>query len=85
MSDSWCKPYRYAGKLLHGGAARNARIAEAGGVEQICLDVAHRAAFMALEAIGGGGKNTPGNKSQLRDLMPKSESTFTETRGSRLH
>lgn len=48
MRDNWCEPLWNGGKWIYGSAARNARIALAGGVEQICQDVATDAARQAL-------------------------------------
>jgi len=36
MKDSWCRPYKTAAGLpVHGGAAREARIADRGGMDRI--------------------------------------------------
>lgn len=51
MRDSWCEPFWDGEKWIYGGAARNARIALAGGVEQICHDVAADAARQALMRV----------------------------------
>lgn len=48
--DSWCRPVRAkSGVVVSGGAARNVRIAAAGGMDDIIEDVAKRAAREALE------------------------------------
>lgn len=50
MSDSWCKPIRSKnGTVVSGGAARNVRIAAAGGMDTIVKEVASEAAKAALE------------------------------------
>lgn len=50
MSDSWCKPIRSkSGAVVSGGAARNVRIAAAGGMDTIVEEVASEAAKAALE------------------------------------
>lgn len=54
MSDSWCTPVRAkTGVVVSGGAARNVRIAAAGGmdeiVENISRSVARAAAREAFE------------------------------------
>jgi hypothetical protein len=56
MRDSWCKPVlAKSGNVVTGGAARNVRLSELGGMDQIITDVARRAAEeawrMAEEAI----------------------------------
>jgi len=39
MRDSWCKPVKAkTGNWVSGGAARNVRIAEAGGMDEILED-----------------------------------------------
>jgi hypothetical protein len=49
-NDSWCRPLWRAGlkRPLAGGAARNVRIADAGGMDQIIGDVSDFAARKAL-------------------------------------
>lgn len=49
MKDNWCEPYKFKGRLIYGGAARNARIKQGGGMDNILLRVAHEAAQNALE------------------------------------
>ena len=50
MSDSWCKPIRSKnGFVVSGGAARNVRIATAGGMDTIVEEVAKEAAKAALD------------------------------------
>jgi hypothetical protein len=50
MTDSWCKPIRSKnGTVVSGGAARNVRIAAAGGMNTIVEEVAAEAAKAALE------------------------------------
>ena len=50
MTDSWCKPIKSKhGNFVSGGAARNVRIASAGGMDSIVEDVAREAAQSALE------------------------------------
>lgn len=50
MTDSWCKPIRSKnGTVVSGGAARNVRIAAAGGMDTIVEEVASEAAKAALE------------------------------------
>lgn len=50
MTDSWCKPIRSKnGTVVSGGAARNVRIAAAGGMDTIVEEVAAEAAKAALE------------------------------------
>lgn len=85
MSDRWCKPYLYAGKLLYGGAARNARISIAGGVEKICNDVARRAALMALQEVEGMFTNTFDSKSHLRAPISNRLGASINTIETRLH
>ena len=48
MTDSWCKPIRSKnGFVVSGGAARNVRIATAGGMDTIVEEVAKEAAKAA--------------------------------------
>lgn len=54
-TDSWCGPLRYKGKLLSGGAARQCRIANAGGVDVALKDVALAAAQEALTMAVASG------------------------------
>jgi len=42
MRDTWCKPIFVDGRMLYGGAARNVRIAAAGGMDAILDRVARR-------------------------------------------
>lgn len=50
MKDSWCRPVlAKTGKVVSGGAARNVRISDAGGMDSIVEDVARCAARSALE------------------------------------
>lgn len=50
MSDSWCSPIKArSGVVVSGGAARNVRIAESGGMDEIIDAVARQAARDALE------------------------------------
>lgn len=49
MKDSWCAPViTKSGAIVSGGAARNVRIAECGGMDEIVESVATRAAKDAL-------------------------------------
>jgi len=49
MNDSWCSQIRSKnGTLVSGGAARNVRVAAAGGMDVIVEDVARNAAKEAL-------------------------------------
>lgn len=63
MRDSWCKPVRAkTGAIVSGGAARNVRIAAAGGMDEIIEDVAKNAAREALdraEAMIRNARNPP--------------------------
>lgn len=50
MMDSWCSPVRAkTGNIVSGGAARNVRISDAGGMDEIIEQVARDAARRALE------------------------------------
>ena len=50
MSDSWCtKVMAKNGVMVFGGAARNVRIADCGGMDEIIKAVASRAAEDALK------------------------------------
>lgn len=49
MADSWCEKTKAKnGRVVYGGAARNVRIANAGGMDQILADVAAHAATSAV-------------------------------------
>jgi hypothetical protein len=48
MSDSWCAAMFYRGKWISGGAARNVRIAAAGGMDAVLHEVAFNAGRDAL-------------------------------------
>jgi len=48
--DSWCRPVRAkTGTVVSGGAARNVRIAAAGGMDEIVDRIARNAAREAFE------------------------------------
>lgn len=48
--DTWCKPVRAkSGLTVYGGAARNVRIAAGGGMNEIIMKSAIRAAEDALQ------------------------------------
>ena len=50
MKDLWCKPILSRnGNRVSGGAARNVRISQAGGMDKIITDAAADAARLALE------------------------------------
>jgi hypothetical protein len=52
MSDSWCAPVRAkSGVIVSGGAARNVRIAEGGGLDTILTKVARSAAEQMLDEV----------------------------------
>lgn len=46
----WTKPLTYKGKQISGGAARQVRVAEQGGITNICKQVAVIAAENAINA-----------------------------------
>ena len=49
MKDSWCTKIRAkSGVFVYGGAARNVRISNAGGMDEIIREVAEDAARMAI-------------------------------------
>lgn len=57
MKDSWCERLYYEGKYIFGGAARNARISNSGGMDEIIKDVATQiwnAATSAANRANGG-------------------------------
>lgn len=57
MSDSWCEALWYRGKKIFGGAARNARISSAGGMDEIIKNIATQvwnAATLAANRSGEG-------------------------------
>lgn len=51
MKDNWCKALKYKGKIITGGAARNARISKLGGMDNILHKVAYQAAIQAAQDI----------------------------------
>lgn len=64
MMNSWCKPVpAKTGNVVSGGAARNVRISDAGGMDRIIDQVAHSAARQALELADV--------KSRQRSARPK--------------
>lgn len=57
MKDSWCSPLHYQGNKIYGGAARNARIKHAGGMDEIIKNIATQAyneATLAANRANGG-------------------------------
>lgn len=66
MKDSWCTPIRAkTGAIVSGGAARNVRIAAAGGMDEIVEDVARNAAREALDRAEAAIRKTR-NPTKLR-------------------
>lgn len=64
MTDSWCSPVRAkTGNIVSGGAARNVRISDAGGMDQIIEQVARDSARRALELADTAARR--------RDVRPK--------------
>lgn len=51
MQDSWCEPYFDGLQWLYGGAARNKRIKDGGGMDKICARVGESAAKMVLKEV----------------------------------
>ncbi len=51
--DSWCKKMKVDGKSIAGGAARNVRIARAGGMDNIIADAVQYALDRANAAVRG--------------------------------
>ena len=47
QQDSWCESIIHKGKKLSGGAARNVRISQSGGMDKILEEVARDAANQA--------------------------------------
>lgn len=57
MQDSWCERLYYKGKYIFGGAARNARISNSGGMDEIIKNVGIQvwnAATLAANQADGG-------------------------------
>lgn len=54
--DSWCQKLRLNGKTIAGGAARNVRIARAGGMENIIRAAVKYALELADAAVEGKRK-----------------------------
>jgi len=58
MKDSWCAPVRAkSGVIVAGGAARNVRIAEGGGMDVILDKVAKIAARQVLDDVNTAVRN----------------------------
>ena len=49
MDDNWCQRYWDGQKWIFGGAARNVRIRNSGGMDSICREIGRDAAQMALD------------------------------------
>jgi hypothetical protein len=60
MKDKYCSKLMHDGKIISGGAARNVRIKEAGGLENIIHHTAQTAAFLTAQAIMGGNERRQG-------------------------
>ncbi len=56
MKDKYCSKLMHNGKVISGGAARNVRIKEAGGLEKIIDHTAQTAAFLVAQAIIGSNE-----------------------------
>lgn len=70
MSDSWCNSIFVGGRMLYGGAARNVRIAAAGGMDVIIERVARKAAREALDDATRAARRSHGdNVIQLRGTL----------------
>lgn len=54
--DSWCKKMKLDGRTIAGGAARNVRIARAGGMDNIIADAVQYALDRANAAVRGEKK-----------------------------
>ncbi|WP_308073076.1 hypothetical protein [Neisseria polysaccharea] len=59
MKDNWCNPLKFRGKLISGGAARNVRISQSGGMEEILQAVAREAAENAFNRANEIQKEKP--------------------------
>lgn len=67
MKDSWCRPVlAKTGSVVSGGAARNVRIAESGGMDEIVESVARSAARDALDRADAVIRNGRRPKRDLR-------------------
>lgn len=63
MTDSYCASMVYRGKKIAGGAARNVRIMNAGGLENMINEAARQTAtYMANQFMGGGKNRNKKNK-----------------------
>lgn len=63
-NDKWCKPLRRKGKpTISGGAARNVRIAESGGMDNIIKNALEYVVNRANLLAGETSKPLPSNKS----------------------
>lgn len=57
MNDLYCAPLLYNGRWIYGGAARNARIKQAGGLEHMIDTAAKFAALNMYQQVMGGRVN----------------------------
>ncbi len=57
MSDSYCAPMMYRGKKIAGGAARNVRIKNGGGLENMINVAAKQTAIFMAQQFMGSSKN----------------------------
>lgn len=62
MKDKWCSPLFTNGHWIYGGAARNKRIGDYGGVEELCKDIAEFAARVAYERATQAAEPAIGDK-----------------------
>ncbi|WP_100636464.1 hypothetical protein [Marinomonas sp. ef1] len=58
MSDPYCAPLNYNGRIISGGAARAVRIAQAGGLNNM-IEVAVRAGVVVAIQQIFGSSNRP--------------------------
>jgi hypothetical protein len=70
MRDSWCSAIFINGQKLSGGAARNVRIAAAGGMDEIIERAARKASREAVEEASRAARRIHGdNIIQLRGTL----------------
>lgn len=76
MKDNWCKPLQMPdGKTVSGGAARNVRLAAAGGVEQVLRDFLN----VLDERISGDPSQFQKKTRHIRPSIPSKSRTNRPT------
>ena len=73
MKDMWCGPMTLPdGRIIAGAAAREKRIAAAGGMEEILTDVFRRANTLATQTTSKASNDSNRNEKRTRKKKTKS-------------